>query len=119
MTLAVRLWIPENLLDGTHQPQASIVHSSRAERQNWIEFARSDGERVRLFLHPGATLKTVPLSEEYDRITDTFPPGGPSRAYEIELPFDLSAGEPFTFQFRVNNVGLSRLLVEAALELTQ
>ena len=116
--LTVRLWIPTTLADGTRQPQASIVHSSRARRQSWIEVASQTGDNVRLYLHAEGMLKLEPHSEDADRITDTFPPGGPSRSYSIVLPFDLAPDEPVSYQFRVSNVGLSPILVEAALELT-
>ncbi len=116
--LAVRLGIPTTLADGTRQPQASIVHSSLARRQSWIEVPTHDGSRVRLYLHAEGMLNLEPYPEDADRVTDTLPPGGPSRSYSTVLPFDLAPSGPITYQLRVSNVGLSPILIEASLELT-
>ncbi len=118
MTLELRLWLPAQLPDGRNQPQGAIVHSASARRQSWIEVPTTGGEHVRLYIHPEGMLRLEPYAEDAYRITDTFPPDGPSRIYSTILPFDLLPDGLLTYQFRVSNVGLSPILVHATLELT-
>ncbi len=118
MTLGVRLWLPGQLPDGRNQPQGAIVHSASARRQGWVAVPTAGGERVRLYIHPEGVLGLEPYAEDAGRITDTFPPDGPSHTYSIVIPFDLLPDGLFTYQFRVSNFGLSPILVHATLELT-
>jgi hypothetical protein len=118
MTLGVRLWLPKQLPDSRNQPQGAIVHSANARRQGWVEVPTTDGDRVRLYIHPEGRLGLEPYAEDADRITDTFPPDGPAQTYSIVIPFDLLPDGLFTYQFRVSNFGLSPILVHATLELT-
>ena len=116
--LSLRLWVPVTLADGTRQPQASIVHSSLARRQSFIEIPAREGGIVRLYLHAGGALKPEPHPEDADRITETLPPGGPSRTYSTVLSFDLAPDGRVAYQLRIGNIGLSPILVEGTLELT-